>query len=515
VSSGVRYFKAGNNIEAFQCLNQALRIDPENVEGLVARGALNANNGSLGKAVEDFDAALKINPEHKNAKKYACETLIALARTKEEEAQVDEALALYRKILTVDDSHKEALESVKYLERKASHDTKTNVMKDKIDLLIRSDSKKKKKKDKRSGSRKKRRRSRSSSSSSSSSESSDSSSSSSSRERSKKRKGKKAKRDQHEALPSSTGQQQYGYPTFNLAAGHPGHYNAQPGMNESSYNKAVEDFLAQTNDKSHGKKAEEKRSRRSRSRSRDKKGKKKRKEESPSSRKKGKRFGKEEAAKLRSMADIVKGLDSDAVDVDALAQKVTSFISSSSATPRGPPSAETAAAALAAIEEDMPDRSKNPNATTLFVEGMELVVKDLKPGGSEPVKPTAPKFRRKMSPSARALFTGDDYSDHEDELNAAKEARAAEQRSKLPMQAKEGGQYSSSGYVPTWRPEGEDKFTQKMEAAKREVAERERRRQDREDRWRGGGFGGGRREDNAFDVRLDRKTGEWAKDCQS
>ena len=38
VAQGIKYFKSGNNVEAFQCLNQALKIDSENVEGLVARG---------------------------------------------------------------------------------------------------------------------------------------------------------------------------------------------------------------------------------------------------------------------------------------------------------------------------------------------------------------------------------------------------------------------------------------------------------------------------------------------
>ena len=68
VAQGIKFFKSGNNVEAFQCLNQALNIDSENVEGLVARGALYANNGGLDKAVEDFESALKINKYHKNAK---------------------------------------------------------------------------------------------------------------------------------------------------------------------------------------------------------------------------------------------------------------------------------------------------------------------------------------------------------------------------------------------------------------------------------------------------------------
>lgn len=40
VAEGIKYFKMAKYTEAFQCLNKALTIDAENVEGLVARGAL-------------------------------------------------------------------------------------------------------------------------------------------------------------------------------------------------------------------------------------------------------------------------------------------------------------------------------------------------------------------------------------------------------------------------------------------------------------------------------------------
>ena len=115
---GIKYFKAGNNVEAFQCLNQALNIDNDNVEGLVARGALYANNGGLDKAVEDFDKALTINRNHKNARKYLCETLIAVARNHEDENKVDCAIATYQRILTIVPDHKEALDSVYFLQGK-------------------------------------------------------------------------------------------------------------------------------------------------------------------------------------------------------------------------------------------------------------------------------------------------------------------------------------------------------------------------------------------------------------
>jgi len=40
VAEGIKFFKMAKFTEAFQCLNKALSIDAENVEGLVARGAL-------------------------------------------------------------------------------------------------------------------------------------------------------------------------------------------------------------------------------------------------------------------------------------------------------------------------------------------------------------------------------------------------------------------------------------------------------------------------------------------
>jgi len=115
VAQGIKYFKQGNSVEAFQCLNQALKIDESNVEGLVARGALFANNGGLEKAVADFEAALLVNPTHRNAKKYMCETLIAVARNFEDEEKVAEAIETYERILRVVPDHREAVDSLLFL----------------------------------------------------------------------------------------------------------------------------------------------------------------------------------------------------------------------------------------------------------------------------------------------------------------------------------------------------------------------------------------------------------------
>merc|ERR1719270_2096596 len=146
VAQGIKYFKAGNNVEAFQCLNQALNIDNDNVEGLVARGALYANNGGLDKAVEDFEKALTINRYHRNARKYLCETLIAVARNHEDENKVDSAIETYQRILTIVPDHKEALDSIYFLRGKPKDaplrdDPKRDDNKNKPKLLLEDDKK--------------------------------------------------------------------------------------------------------------------------------------------------------------------------------------------------------------------------------------------------------------------------------------------------------------------------------------------------------------------------------------
>jgi len=121
VHLGIKHFKANNKIEAFQCLNQALNIDAENVEGLVARGALYANNNGLEKALLDFEAALKINPGHQNGKKYMCETLIAVARNFEDDKNLAMALDTYERIVRIVPNHKEANDSILFLSGRSNN----------------------------------------------------------------------------------------------------------------------------------------------------------------------------------------------------------------------------------------------------------------------------------------------------------------------------------------------------------------------------------------------------------
>uniref|UniRef100_A0A8C7VYN7 S1 motif domain-containing protein n=1 Tax=Oncorhynchus mykiss TaxID=8022 RepID=A0A8C7VYN7_ONCMY len=116
VRVGVDHFKSGRHVEAMNEYNKALEIDTNNVEALVARGALYANKGSLLKAITDFELALESCPTHRNAKKYLCQTLVERGGQLEEEEKLVTAEGLYRKALALDDSFQDAKEALKKIE---------------------------------------------------------------------------------------------------------------------------------------------------------------------------------------------------------------------------------------------------------------------------------------------------------------------------------------------------------------------------------------------------------------
>uniref|UniRef100_A0A8D0HAS9 S1 motif domain-containing protein n=1 Tax=Sphenodon punctatus TaxID=8508 RepID=A0A8D0HAS9_SPHPU len=108
VKIGVDYFKVGRHVEAMNEYNRALEIDAQNVEALVARGALYATKGSLNKAIDDFEIALENCPTHRNARKYLCQTLVERGGQLEEEDKLLNAESYYKKALNLDETFKEA-----------------------------------------------------------------------------------------------------------------------------------------------------------------------------------------------------------------------------------------------------------------------------------------------------------------------------------------------------------------------------------------------------------------------
>ncbi|XP_024908936.1 tetratricopeptide repeat protein 14 isoform X2 [Cynoglossus semilaevis] len=199
VKAGVDHFKHGRHVEAMNEYNKALEIDTNNVEALVARGALYANKGSILKAITDFEQALESCPDHRNAKKYLCQTLVERGKQLEEQEKLVTAEGLYRRALSLDDKNLDAQDALRKITdtiqksirlreealAKEQENVKTSESSAQKLRKILKEEKRMKKKKKRSAS--------SSSSSSTSSRDSSSSSSSSSRRRSKKKKKKHKK----------------------------------------------------------------------------------------------------------------------------------------------------------------------------------------------------------------------------------------------------------------------------------------------------------------------------------
>ncbi|XP_065071225.1 tetratricopeptide repeat protein 14-like [Rhopilema esculentum] len=112
VASGVKLFKENRHDEALKCFDQALQMHSNNVEALVARGALRANQGMLKSAIIDFRQALEVHPSHRNGLKYLTETLLSLAKQHEKDRDWKEATRRYKEVLELDADHAEARDRI-------------------------------------------------------------------------------------------------------------------------------------------------------------------------------------------------------------------------------------------------------------------------------------------------------------------------------------------------------------------------------------------------------------------
>ncbi|KAF7242559.1 Tetratricopeptide repeat protein 14 [Varanus komodoensis] len=208
VKIGVDYFKEGRHVDAMNEYNKALEIDAQNVEALVARGALYATKGSLNKAIDDFEVALENCPTHRNARKYLCQTLVERGGQLEEEDKLLNAESYYKKALNVDEMFQEAEDALlklrkqiqKSLEMREKQAAKERQKEKKIETSAEK-LRKLLKEEKRLKKKRKKSTSSSSSSSSSCDSSSDESSSTSSSSNNKKRK--KRNRNRSESSHSS------------------------------------------------------------------------------------------------------------------------------------------------------------------------------------------------------------------------------------------------------------------------------------------------------------------------
>ncbi|XP_052395632.1 tetratricopeptide repeat protein 14 [Carassius gibelio] len=196
VKAGVDHFKSGRHVDAMNEYNKALEIDTNNVEALVARGALYATKGSLIKAIDDFELALENCPTHRNAKKYLCQTLVERGGQLEEEEKLVTAEGLYKRATVLDDTFQEASEALAKLQLRIQKSLKLKELEaakeqEKAKTVETSAEKLRKILKEERRMKKKRKRSTSSSTSSDTSSTTSEDSHASSRKKSKKRKHKR------------------------------------------------------------------------------------------------------------------------------------------------------------------------------------------------------------------------------------------------------------------------------------------------------------------------------------
>eukprot|EP00435_Cladocopium_sp_Y103_P048568 s2236_g14.t1 len=87
VRDGLSRARSGDQKAAIERYDAALELCPQHKEGLVGRGAALTNLGKAREALKDFDAALRLDPEDANALKYR---EIARKRVREADAAAEE-----------------------------------------------------------------------------------------------------------------------------------------------------------------------------------------------------------------------------------------------------------------------------------------------------------------------------------------------------------------------------------------------------------------------------------------
>lgn len=91
VRKGVTYYQEKNYAEAEVCLNQAVRISPNLFKAVYNRGKIRLALHHIDEAVNDFDRATSLKPEHPKAHEYFGDALMQAG--KEEEAALQWAIA--------------------------------------------------------------------------------------------------------------------------------------------------------------------------------------------------------------------------------------------------------------------------------------------------------------------------------------------------------------------------------------------------------------------------------------
>lgn len=110
VVRGAELTRENKCFEAIQCFNKALNIDEQCVDAYVGRGAASAGLRNFSASLQDLEKAIELQPEHRNARKYQLEVLVAYAKDLEKSGNIQEAKEMFTQVLELQPGHFHASE---------------------------------------------------------------------------------------------------------------------------------------------------------------------------------------------------------------------------------------------------------------------------------------------------------------------------------------------------------------------------------------------------------------------
>ncbi len=108
IEIGLEFKNAGTFDKAFESFQQALAVDPDNIQAQVNIGLVYMDQNSFDKAIVEFEKALKIDDEDVTARSGLCEAHLALGDAAMQKGRAKEAVQSYQRVLAINAEHTEA-----------------------------------------------------------------------------------------------------------------------------------------------------------------------------------------------------------------------------------------------------------------------------------------------------------------------------------------------------------------------------------------------------------------------
>ena len=108
IEIGLEYKDIEQFDKAIESFQEALRVDPENIQAQVNIGSVRLGQHSYGEAVAEYEKALSIDEENVSARAGLCEAHIALGDQALTKGRIKDAIRSYQQVLSINAEHTDA-----------------------------------------------------------------------------------------------------------------------------------------------------------------------------------------------------------------------------------------------------------------------------------------------------------------------------------------------------------------------------------------------------------------------